>query len=61
MNKRYIATSILLLSAIVVLVVLYQKYDAQPWTRDAQVRAHIVQITPRVTGQVVAVHIEDNA
>lgn len=60
MNKRYIATSILALSAIVVLFILYQKYDAQPWTRDAQVRAHIVQITPRVTGQVVAIYIEDN-
>ncbi|GLS90789.1 hemolysin D [Psychromonas marina] len=60
MSKRYIATFILVLSAAVILFTLYQNYNSEPWTRDAQVRASIVQITPRVTGQVIAVHIDDN-
>ena len=60
MKKRYLATFVLVLSAIGILFTLYQNYNSQPWTRDAQVRASIVQITPRVTGQVIAVHINDN-
>lgn len=61
MNKRYIVTLALVLSALWVLMTLYQNYNGEPWTRDGQIRASIVQITPRVTGQVVAIYINDNA
>lgn len=61
MKKRYLVTFILVLSAVGTLFYSYQNYHFEPWTRDAQVRASIVQITPRVTGQVIAVHINDNA
>lgn len=40
---------------------LYSTYDANPWTRDGQVRAYIVKITPRVTGQVTHINVDDNA
>lgn len=60
MNKRYIVTLALVLSALWVLITLYQNYNGEPWTRDGQIRASIVQITPRVTGQVVAIYIDDN-
>ena len=32
----------------------------RPWTRDGQVRALIVNITPRVAGNIVKVHVADN-
>ena len=39
----------------------YQSYTSNPWTRDGQVSAYIVSITPRVTGQVIEVHVDDNS
>jgi len=39
---------------------LYVDYILYPWTRDGQVRAYIIPITPRVAGEVVAVHVSDN-
>ena len=38
----------------------YQHYLHNPWTRDGQVRSQVIQITPRVTGMVTAIHIKDN-
>lgn len=60
MIKRYITTAILVLVAGYILYSQYNIYTANPWTRDAQVRAYIVEVTPRVTGQVVKVHVGDN-
>nr|WP_157037831.1 HlyD family secretion protein [Photobacterium aquae] len=39
----------------------YQQYMTNPWTRDGQIRAQVVQITPRVTGPIVKIHITDNS
>jgi len=38
----------------------YEHYLHNPWTRDAQVRSQVIQITPRVTGMVTAIHVRDN-
>ena len=41
----------------------YNKYEAyieNPWTRDGQVRTQVIQITPRVSGMVVKIHVQDN-
>jgi len=38
----------------------YEHYLHNPWTRDGQVRSQVIQITPRVTGMVTAIHIRDN-
>jgi RND family efflux transporter MFP subunit len=38
----------------------YQDYFANPWTRDGQVRAQVIQISPRVSGTITAIHIIDN-
>nr|WP_202599491.1 HlyD family secretion protein [Vibrio sp. V39_P1S14PM300] len=40
---------------------LYQTYSSHPWTRDGQVSAYIVSVTPRVTGQVTQVYAQDNS
>ena len=39
---------------------LYQRYVQNPWTRDAQVRANIVGIAPRVSGPIIHVAVRDN-
>jgi RND family efflux transporter MFP subunit len=59
--KRYSLTLILALLAGYALYTQYEIYTLNPWTRDGQVRAHIVEITPRVTGQIVNVFIDDNS
>ncbi|WP_208854233.1 efflux RND transporter periplasmic adaptor subunit [Aeromonas fluvialis] len=38
----------------------YHNYLVNPWTRDGQVRAQIIQITPRVTGVITELPIKDN-
>jgi RND family efflux transporter MFP subunit len=59
--KRYLITLLLVVAASSVVYSYYQSYSSNPWTRDGQVSAYIVSITPRVTGQVTKVHIEDNS
>lgn len=42
-------------------VLLKYRYSLQnPWTRDGQVRAAVIQVTPNVSGQVVEMGIKDN-
>ncbi len=38
----------------------YWDYVVNPWTRDGQVRAQVIQITPRVSGPIVKLPIKDN-
>lgn len=38
----------------------YQEYFTNPWTRDGQVRAQVIQIAPRVSGTVVHIAVHDN-
>ncbi|MDO6618136.1 HlyD family secretion protein [Shewanella sp. 6_MG-2023] len=61
MFKRYFITLLLMAAAIGVLYTQYQTYTANPWTRDGQVRAYVIQVTPRVTGQIVSVNVTDNS
>lgn len=39
----------------------YSSYIENPWTRDGQIRADIIQITPRVTGPVIELNVLDNS
>jgi len=38
----------------------YWDYVVNPWTRDGQVRADVLQVTPRVSGPIIKLPIEDN-
>ncbi len=38
----------------------YWDYVANPWTRNGQVMAQVVQITPRVSGTLVKLAVKDN-
>ena len=38
----------------------YWDYVVNPWTRDSQVRANVIQVAPRVSGPIVKLPIKDN-
>jgi multidrug resistance efflux pump len=59
-KRKLLFTSIVLLLAMGVLVIKYWYYVINPWTRDGQVRAQVIQITPRVTGPIVKLPVYDN-
>jgi multidrug resistance efflux pump len=48
------------LLAVVVVLLKYWDYISNPWTRNGQVRAQVIQITPRVSGPIVKLPIKDN-
>ncbi|MCC4833139.1 HlyD family secretion protein [Shewanella sp. 10N.7] len=58
---RIITTLVMVVIAAIAVLSQYQNYAENPWTRDGQVRAHIIQITPRVTGPVTNVLVDDNS
>lgn len=57
---RYAVTAGAVLLAIIGLVLLYKRYQTNPWTRDGQVRANIVGIAPRVAGPIINIPVIDN-
>lgn len=61
MIKRYLITLFLVCTASSVIYHHYHTYSNSPWTRDGQVSAYIVSITPRVTGQVTKLYASDNS
>lgn len=61
MIKRFSLTTLLALLALAAIFWKYQDYLENPWTRDGQVRAQIIQVTPRVTGPIVSLQVQDNS
>ncbi len=59
-TRRYLATGAIVLIAVSVVLLKYWEYASNPWTRDGQVRANVVQIAPRVSGPIVKLPIRDN-
>jgi len=37
-----------------------EQYISNPWTRDGQVRGHVIQVAPRVSGMVTGIVVIDN-
>jgi multidrug resistance efflux pump len=65
MNKnsallRYVLTGTVVLVAILLVIWKYGVYVTNPWTRDGQVRANVIQVAPRVSGPIVKLPIRDN-
>jgi multidrug resistance efflux pump len=56
----YLFTGIVVSIAIAAIVFKYWDYINNPWTRNGQVQADVIQITPRVSGPIVNLSIEDN-
>jgi multidrug resistance efflux pump len=59
-SRKYLLTGAIVLIAVAVVLLKYRDYIANPWTRDGQVRAEVIQITPRVSGPIVSLNIVDN-
>jgi multidrug resistance efflux pump len=60
LDRRHLVTGALVLVAVILAGAKYWDYLVNPWTRDGQVRADIIQVTPRVTGPIVELPIQDN-
>jgi multidrug resistance efflux pump len=58
--SKYLLTGLIVLVAIVLVLLKYWDYVVNPWTRDGQVRAQVIQITPRVSAPIVKLAIKDN-
>lgn len=57
---RFSLTALVVLAAVALLAWRYQDYLANPWTRDGQVNANVIQVAPRISGPVVELPIRDN-
>jgi multidrug resistance efflux pump len=57
---KYLSTGAVVLIAVAVFAFKYWDYVTNPWTRDGQVRAQVIQITPRVSGPLVKLPVVDN-
>jgi len=57
---KYLLTGLIVLIAAAVFALKYWVYITNPWTRNGQVRAQVIQITPRVSGPLVKLPVKDN-
>jgi multidrug resistance efflux pump len=53
-------TLVAALIAVYVLIHLWRYYHDDPWTRDAHLRADVVQVAPDVSGLITEVNVSDN-
>ena len=60
LSRKQLLTTVIVAIAVVLVLLKYWNYLLNPWTRDGQVRAEVVQITPRVSGAIVKLAIQDN-
>jgi multidrug resistance efflux pump len=58
--QKYLLTGALVFIAAALILYKYWDYVVHPWTRDGQVRAQVVQITPRVSAPIIHLPIVDN-
>ena len=57
---KYIFTAAIVTVAVILVLLKYWAYVTNPWTRNGQIRAQVIQITPRVSGPIVKLPIRDN-
>lgn len=57
---RPLLTAAAIILALAALSLLYYRFVHYPWTRDAQVRANVVGIAPRVSGPIIRIPLSDN-
>jgi len=58
--QKYLLTGAVVLIAVALTLFKYWDYVVNPWTRNGQVHAQVIQITPRVSGPIVKLPINDN-
>jgi multidrug resistance efflux pump len=57
---RWIVTALVVTAAILVAIMLWRRYETDPWTRDGHVRADVVRVASDVGGLVTSVAVKDN-
>lgn len=57
---QFTTTAVILIIAAITAFVLWDYYTSAPWTRNGQVRVQTVNIAPRVSGPIIALHVHDN-
>jgi RND family efflux transporter MFP subunit len=57
---KYLSTLIVVAMAILAGWWLWNYYMQSPWTRDGKVRAELINVTPEVSGALIAVNVKDN-
>ncbi|MFV1973672.1 MAG: HlyD family secretion protein [Thiohalobacterales bacterium] len=58
-QKTLITASVILL-AILLVSWKFWDYIVNPWTRNGQVMAQVIQVTPRVSGTIIELPVKDN-
>ncbi len=58
--RKYLLTAVIVCCAIAAAALKYQDYITNPWTRNGQVMAYVIQVTPRVTGPIIRLSIKNN-
>ena len=59
-KRQYLLTGAIVAIAVAVALIKSWAYLANPWTRDGQVQANVIEVAPRVSGPIVALKIRDN-
>ena len=59
-SKKCFLTVVVVSIAVSLVLFKYWDHVKNPWTRDGQVRAEVIQITPRVSGPIVSLAVKDN-
>jgi multidrug resistance efflux pump len=57
---KYLTTGLVVAIAALIGYSMYSDYVTNPWTRDGQVQAQVVQIAPRVSGPIIELPLVDN-
>jgi len=60
LSGKYLLTGIIVLIAVIAVLLKYWDYVVNPWTRDGQVRAQVIQITSRVSAPIIKLAVKDN-
>jgi len=58
--SKYLLSGAVVLVAVGAFALKYWDYLNNPWTRDGQVRANVIQVATRVSGPIVKLPIRDN-
>lgn len=58
--SKFAVTAAVSALAVLAALAMYWRYETKPWTRDAQVRANVVGIAPRVAGPIIHIPVRDN-
>lgn len=58
--RKYLLTAAIVTIAAGTVVLKYRDFIKNPWTRDGQVSANVVEITPRVSGPIVRLAVKNN-